>query len=130
MMGMVPGTPTKPRTIHVHAHKTGDKWTVDLGDLGTTYASHVRDILRAAKDHAYLSGVPNSDDATYDLDVLLPVDAPFQTLIEQARSRDGDPAVRRTVARRLRDELGLSGTEIALVLGFTHQWVSQLLAKD
>jgi DNA-binding CsgD family transcriptional regulator len=118
--------------IDVEATPHGNGWTVNLGELlGTTHAPNISSIHRAARNHAYLSGVIGSDDAQYRVTVKLPIRQDLAKKVDAAHRRHGDrqpslTALRREVVRRLYD-LGYTQSEIAVVLGFTHQGIAKLL---
>jgi hypothetical protein len=117
------------RVIDVHASHDGTLWQVTVGKLGTTAAHTPSGVLKAARDHAFLSGVPQADDREYRITWTLPADDDLCGLVSRAQDRNSNPDTRRDAARRLHAELGYNRSDIAAILGYSHQWVSMLLSE-
>ena len=114
-------------TYRATAHRDDDWWIVDVTDIGVTQARSISEVYRMASDLVYAM----TDEKGAEVEVCFVggvFDEIAQVRLMQERAEEqmaeASAAMRRMVAN-LRDA-GLSGSDIARVLGVSRQRVSQL----
>jgi predicted transcriptional regulator len=117
------------------ATREGTWWVVDCGEYGATQARSLTEAREMATDLiAVVLDVPAED---VDVDLTISLADELQTDVTAAKALvdildrvQRETANRsRVAARNLRDS-GLSGRDIAVILGVTPQRVSQLIGDD
>jgi len=119
-------------TYHVAAKRWGAYWELHIDGVGVTQSRTLLTAERTVRD--YLALDDHADAATAGIDIRPELDGNLAAEAEAARqavrdveaARKASAARSRDVARRLRSS-GLSGADIAAVLGVSTQRVSQLV---
>lgn len=119
-------------TYHVAAKRWGAYWELHIDGVGVTQSRTLLAAERIVRDYLALDG--HADAATAGIDIRPELDGDLAAEAEAARqavrdveaARKASAARSRVVARRLRRS-GLSGADIAAVLGVSTQRVSQLV---
>lgn len=119
-------------TYHVTAKRWGSYWELHIAGVGVTQSRTLLSAERTVRDYLFLD--ERTDAATATIDVRPELDGELAAEAEAARqavrdveqARAAAAARSRDVARRLRAS-GLSGADIAAVLGVSTQRVSQLV---
>jgi DNA-directed RNA polymerase specialized sigma subunit len=120
------------KTYTVRAKRWAHGWELHIDGEGVTQARSLAGAERQVRD--YLSLLHDlDDDAEFDVVIIPELSGAIARDVRKAREAVADLATRqkataemsRTAVRKLR-EVGLSGAEIAAVLGVSPQRVSQL----
>lgn len=119
-------------TYHVAAKRWGAYWELHIDGVGVTQSRTLLAAERIVRDYLALDG--HADAATAGIDIRPELDGDLAAEAEAARqavrdveaARKASAARSRVVACRLRRS-GLSGADIAAVLGVSTQRVSQLV---
>lgn len=117
-------------TYTVHAKRWARGWELHIDGVGVTQSHGLADAARTAESYIAMMTGTEPDAVTIVPEVGGGLDeeaARARRAVEEAASAQKSAASQsRSVAKRLRD-LGLSGRDVAAVLGVSQQRVSQLL---
>jgi DNA-directed RNA polymerase specialized sigma24 family protein len=119
-------------TYHVAAKRWGAYWELHIDGVGVTQSRTLLAAERIVRDYLALDGHTNAATASIDIrpeldgDLAAEAEAARQAVRDVEAARKASAARSRVVARRLRRS-GLSGADIAAVLGVSTQRVSQLV---
>jgi DNA-binding CsgD family transcriptional regulator len=123
-------------TFVVMAKRWAHGWELHIKGVGVTQVGTLSRAEAVAREYIALAH-DIDDEKSFDVDVVPQLDATLAAQVRAARAQVREAerhqreaaAKQREVARRL-GESGLSGREIAAVLGMTPQRVSQLIGKS
>ena len=121
------------KTYEVTAKRWKHGWELDIDDLGVTQSTSLSGAEKMVRDYIALDLDVAED--SFDVVFRLELDNPLGAMIDIARKSVAAAAeaqlaaanASRQVVHRLKDE-GLSGQDVAIVLGVSPQRVSQLAA--
>lgn len=122
-------------TYTVTAKRWAHGWELHVEGVGVTQAASLSKAEAIARE--YIAFTLDLDEKTFEIDVVPQLDSALAEQVKAARAQVRDAerrqreaaAKQREVAKNL-GRSGLSGREIAAVLGLTPQRVSQLIGKS
>lgn len=118
------------KTYQVTAKRWAHGWELHIADVGVTQSRTLREAEMMVRDYLRLDGVTGDYDVRITPEVGDGLDeatrAARRAVKEAARSQARAAAMSRDAARRLKAK-GLTGRDVAAVLGVSEQRVSQLL---
>jgi DNA-directed RNA polymerase specialized sigma subunit len=129
-------TMKKRKTYTATATREGRYWVLDVGDLGTTQALNLDEAQEQVRSLVSLMTEIPAD--SFDVAIVPELDkaiaaelAATRAAVDEVAARQVDVARRqRELVRSLVDVGGLSRRDAAVVLGVSHQRVSQILAAS
>lgn len=121
------------KTYLVRAVRWDKGWELHIPDVGVTQSHGLADAEEMAAD--YIRSLTGNEPGSFSVEIEIQIGDDLDELVELARrhvtaaaeAQKAAAAESREVARRLKDK-GLTGRDIAAVLGVSPQRISQLIS--
>ncbi|KAA9152891.1 hypothetical protein FPZ12_035850 [Amycolatopsis acidicola] len=123
-------------TYLVAAKRWARGWELHIENVGVTQVASLSKAEAAAREYIAFA-LDLDDDQAFDVDLVPQLDSALTEQVKSARAqvreaerRQREAAAKQREVARLLGRSGLSGREIAVVLGLTPQRVSQLIGRS
>ncbi|MCH0540377.1 hypothetical protein I3F58_12515 [Streptomyces sp. MUM 203J] len=122
------------RIYRVQATLTGRGWRLDIPESGEVWVRRLTQAMSTARDFIAerTESDPSSVNVQLDIDLGTPLQGDKKNVVEAAlearRAQEKSSQAHKKLVRDLKKS-GISGAEIALILGISRQRISQIMAE-